>query len=426
MGLGRFGGGLGVTRYLLRQGARVVLNDQASEEDLGASLAELGSQSGLTLTLGHHSPQLLDDIDLLVVNPAVPRPWENAFIKAAIDKGIRVTTEIEIAYRQLNPDQTIAITGSAGKSTTCAMTHHALTSNGLHSILGGNIGGSLLDRLGEISNETTIVLELSSAMLYWLWGRSLENPPVHPAVSCVTSYNANHLDWHGGIEHYLASKKTILCKERRSVLPESLSSWAYPNTHIVTKDHIIQACETPGSHNAMNAALAHACIREMHPQLQESKIVNAIRSFTGLPHRLHRCFEHNGVVYFDDSKSTTPQATLLAVDAIQTLAPRDRVHLIVGGYDKGVDLTPIAKLATEMAGLYCIGTTAESIVSVANKNAYLSQNIDKAMQQIHSRVERGDLVLLSPGCASWDQFNNYEERGTRFVQLAKLHAGATA
>jgi len=194
----------------------------------------------------------------------------------------------------------------------------------------------------------------------------------------------------------------------------------------VTKDHIIQDCETPGSHNAMNAALAHACIREMHPQLQESKIGNAIRSFTGLPHRLHRCFEHNGVVYFDDSKSTTPQATLLAVDAIQALAPRDRVHLIVGGYDKGVDLNPIAKLATEMAGLYCIGTTAESIVSVANKNAYLSQNIETAMQQIHSRVERGDLVLLSPGCASWDQFNNYEERGTRFVQLAKIHAGATA
>ncbi len=426
MGLGRFGGGLGVTRYLLRQGARVVLNDQASEEELSTSLADLGNQTGLSLALGHHSPRLLEDIDLLVVNPAVPRPWENAFIEAAVDKGIRVTTEIEIAYRQLNPDQIIAITGSAGKSTTCAMTHHALASNGLHSILGGNIGGSLLDRLGEISNDTTIVLELSSAMLYWLWGRELESPPSHPAVSCVTSFNANHLDWHGGLEHYHASKKHILCKKKRAVLPESLASWAYPNTRIVTKDHIIHGCEIPGSHNAMNAALAHACIQELHPQLEESEIVNAIRSFSGLPHRLNRCFEHNGVVYFDDSKSTTPQATLLAVDALQTLAPRNRVHLIVGGYDKGADLTSLAKLATELAGLYCIGTTAESIVSNAHRNAYLSQNLETAMQQIHSRAERGDLVVLSPGCASWDQFDNYEVRGTRFIQLAKNLAGVTA
>lgn len=426
MGLGRFGGGLGVTRFLLNEGARVILNDRSTADELAAPLKELGDHPNLTRALGHHDPSVLDNADVLVVNPAVPRPWDNAFINAAIERGIQITTEIEIAYRRLNPNRIIAITGSAGKSTTSAMTHHALSTLGISSVLGGNIGGSLLDQLNTITPDTTIVLELSSAMLYWLWGRSSVDQPTHPAVSCVTSYNPNHLDWHADEAHYLASKKLILTPDRHSVLPESLHAWANANTRILTGNDAIEGCAVPGHHNAMNAAFAIACIRGLHPHLSESDLIPAVQTFTGLPHRLHRSFEHQGVVYFNDSKSTTPQATLLAIKALETIAPRDRIHLIAGGYDKGSDLTPIANLAPELAGLYCIGTTAQTIVAASSSSAINCHTLDSAMHQIHTRTQERHLVLLSPGCASWDQFENYEQRGQRFVELAKAHAEAIA
>lgn len=426
MGLGRFGGGLGVTRFLLHEGAQVILNDRSTADELADPLKDLGDHPNLTLALGHHDPSVLDNVELLVVNPAVPRPWDNTLINAATERGIKITTEIEIAYQRLNPDRIIAITGSAGKSTTSAMTHHALSTLGIPSVLGGNIGGSLLDQLDTITPDTTIVLELSSAMLYWLWGRSTIDQPTHPAVSCVTSYNPNHLDWHADEAHYLASKKLILTPDRDSVLPESLQAWANANTRILAGNDAIEGCAVPGHHNAMNASFAIACIRGLHPHLSESDLIPAVQTFTGLPHRLHRSFEHRGVVYFDDSKSTTPQATLLAIKALETIAPRDRIHLIAGGYDKGSDLTPIAKLAPELAGLYCIGTTAEAIAAASSSNAINCHTLDHAMHQIHTRTQEGDLILLSPGCASWDQFENYEQRGQRFVELAKVHAEAIA
>ena len=426
MGLGRFGGGLGVTRFLLREGTRVILNDRSSTDELAAPLKELGDHPNLTLALGHHDPSVLEHVDILVVNPAVPRPWENEFINAATARGIRVTTEIEIAYRRLNPDRVIAITGSAGKSTTSAMTLHALRALDIPAVLGGNIGGSLLDQLEQITPDTTIVLELSSAMLYWLWVRDTKHKPVHPAVACITSYSPNHLDWHHDEAHYLASKKCILSANSKSVLPEALKHWANGATSIISETHAVPGCAVPGQHNAMNAALAIACVQARHPDIPNTQLADAVRTFRGLPHRLHRCFEHQGVIYFDDSKSTTPQATLLAVDSLESIAPRQRIHLIVGGYDKGSDLTPIAKLAPDLAGLYCIGTTASSIVAAAGTHAYHAQTLERAMDEIQNHLSSGDLVLLSPGCASWDQFENYEQRGNRFVQLAKSLAGVHA
>ena len=426
MGLGRFGGGLGITRYLLRMGAHVTLNDRSTKDELRAPLEELGEHPNLTIALGHHDTDLLNDIDVLVVNPAVPRPWENEFISAASEKGLRITTEIEIAYRQLNPSNIIGITGSAGKSTTSAMTHHILRTLNLPSVLGGNIGGSLLDQLDQITEDTTVVLELSSAMLYWLWGRDTKHKPDHPAVACVTSYSPNHLDWHHDEAHYLASKKCIINTNSRVVLPESLKHWANDATRIISETDAVPGCAVPGQHNAMNAALAIACVQARHPDIPNVQLADAVRTFPGLPHRLHRCFEHQGVIYFDDSKSTTPQATLLAVDSLESIASRQRIHLIVGGYDKGSDLTPIAKLAPDLAGLYCIGTTAPSIVAAAGTHAYHAQTLERAMDEIHTHLSTGDLVLLSPGCASWDQFENYEHRGNRFVQLAKSLAGVHA
>lgn len=425
MGLGRFGGGLGVAQYLLKEARRVTINDRASHEQLREPLSTLGTHPNLDVILGEHQESLLHGVDLLVVNPAVPRPWENEFISAAAGRGIPITTEIELAYRRLNPERIIAVTGSAGKSTTSAMIKHTLDAVGVQVALGGNIGGSLLDRIDEISDSTTVVLEISSAMLYWLWGRDAQNMPSYPAVSCITSYSPNHLDWHSDETHYRSCKQLAL-NSPRVVLPESLADWGDQSTIIVHQSAGVDSCAIPGSHNAMNAALALACIQQLHPEIERSELIEAVRSFQGLPHRLHRCHEQDGVIYYNDSKSTTPQATQLAVRAIESMIPSRRIHLIAGGYDKGSDLTPIADLAPTLAGLYCIGATADSIVQSSRINAHACGTLDRAMLEVHRTIQDGDVVLLSPGCASWDQFQNYEQRGERFIELARSQPGASS
>lgn len=425
MGLGRFGGGLGITRYLLKQGWRVTINDQSTREQLGEAIEQLGEHENLQLALGGHAPSLLKDIDLLVVNPAVPTPWAHPFIQAARSAGIEISTEIEIAYRALNPDRIIAITGSAGKSTTSAMAHAALSHTGQHAHLGGNIGGSLLDRIEAINPNDPVVLELSSAMLYWLWGEQQTNPPEPPKVACITSYSPNHIDWHASETHYKQSKlllAKVLGPTSHLVLPDSLSSWSHDSSasaRIVTREDAIDDCKVLGHHNAMNAALAFACASTLQPDADRTRLIEGIRSFPGLPHRLYNCYEHAGVLYIDDSKSTTPQATTLAVQAVGTRFDPSRIHLIAGGYDKGSDLAPIAQLAPTLAGLYTIGTTGPSMFNLAPSGAMSCNTLNEAMQRIAARVSPGDVVLLSPGCASWDQFTNYEERGHRFQQLAE-------
>jgi UDP-N-acetylmuramoylalanine--D-glutamate ligase len=432
MGLGRFGGGLGVTQYLLEQGAGVLISDRGSPQDLAKPLGTLGTHPKLNIVLGEHDPALLDGMDTLVVNPAVPTPWKHPFIIAARERGIRVTTEIEIAYHLLDPKQVIAITGSAGKSTTSAMTHHALQHAGKDSVLGGNIGGSLLRRLGEIGPETAVVLELSSAMLYWLWGEHQTSPPPPPAIACITSYSPNHIDWHHSEQHYKHAKRLlagVLQPGGRLVLPESLERWgtlSKAQIQIVRERDGVEQCMVPGRHNAFNAACALACAAAFEPRLDRALLETGVRSFPGLPHRLHRAYERNGVVYVDDSKSTTPGATMLAIDAMATLARTDQIHLILGGYNKGSDLTPVANLATRLAGLYAIGSTADAICNAAQGNGHHCTTLDRAMTMIQQRTKPGDIVLLSPGCASWDQFTNYEQRGRRFVELARNHTSEHA
>ncbi len=171
MGLGRFGGGVGVTRWLVQHTARVLVTDLQPQEDLRESLAQLSpliDDGSVQLRLGKHIQTDFTTCDLVVANPAVPVPWNNSFLKAGRGAGVPITTEIRLLVERLNRQRVIGVTGTAGKSTTAAMTHHILTEIGTASHLGGNIGGSLLNQLGESQLRDWIVLELSSAMLHWL------------------------------------------------------------------------------------------------------------------------------------------------------------------------------------------------------------------------------------------------------------------
>lgn len=427
MGLGRFGGGLGVTRWLAAQGATVLVTDLEPADklqDAVAKLSDLVKAGRVTLALGGHSREHFTTCELLIANPAVPRPWENPYLRAATEAGVPITTEIGLLTGRL-PERrrVIGVTGSAAKSTTSAMIAHILHALGQPAHLGGNIGGSLLEALPTIAPDHWVVLELSSAMLHWLGDFS-------PGVAVLTNITPNHLDWHGSLEHYTQSKLRLLASQQpgdSAVLGPSLAHLATnPGVRrvVLDPDARVDNLAVPGSHNALNAAMACAAVARLGLDLPPERLHQGVRTFPGLPHRLCLLGEREGVRYYDDSKSTTPEAALLALRAFEDRGELARVHLIAGGYDKGSDLSPLAARAREIAGLYCIGKTGHRLAQAAGAHAHLAITLDRAMREIRDRTRRGDIVLLSPGCASWDQFENFEQRGRRFASLAGLEAQA--
>lgn len=470
MGLGRFGGGLGATKYLASQGARVLVTDISSADKLAEPLAEIDPliRSGaVSLRLGEHRKEDFTETDLVVANPAVPTPWENTYLLAAENAGVKVTTEIRMLVERLpNRDRTIGVTGSAGKSTTSAMIHHLLTAFGRKSHLGGNIGVSLLEELPSIGRNDWVVLELSSFMLYWLGGVGYRGAQGwSPSIGLLTNISGNHLDWHTAIEHYADSKYNIWRFHRGAGLDFALysaaasqgerfleiveaasSPWtearcvpATAHGSINTPHPWTLKLQVPGKHNVANARLAMAAAElalltdggptteasakdaaTAHDRL-EADLAGALESFPGLPHRLAFVAEKQGVRYYNDSKCTTPQAALLAVQTFtdEPGVGAGRIHLIAGGYDKGSDLSPIADLGGRIAGLYTIGNTGAWIAERAGHKAVPCQTLEKAVKAIAERAKPGDAVLLSPACASWDQFANYEQRGGDFVRLVK-------
>jgi UDP-N-acetylmuramoylalanine--D-glutamate ligase len=443
MGLGRFGGGVGVTKWLVAHGAQVLVTDLEKAEALKDSMAQIESlvrQGSVTLRLGEHNVSDFTTCDVVVANPAVPKPWDNRFLRAASAAGVRVTTEIGLLVNHLPRGAvSIGITGSAGKSTTSAMVHHILKSTGRRVVLGGNIGGSLLGAIGtEIVDGTFVVLEVSSAMLHWM---DVEKVTWRPKVGVLTNITNNHSDWHGSFEHYKASKlhlvgraaEVLVTGERDQAVFDEVSahlrarsaSEGLPRLHRLSSTDGVSGLRLPGAHNRRNAAMAVAAACAADPTLSREDAIAAVRTFGGLPHRLQFVKEVKGARWLNDSKCTTPEAALLAVAAFEEAGEcgASRVHLIAGGYDKGSDLSPVANLAAKVAGLYTIGKTGPTVAAkakeAANGNVFECGDLDVAVKTIAGRVKPGDVVLLSTACASWDQFENYEKRGELFCRLVE-------
>lgn len=408
MGLGRFGGGAGVTRWLAENGARVTVTDVEPESRLIEPLREIAvyvDDGRVTLRLGGHRAIDFVECDHVVVNPAVRRPWENPLLRAARRAGVGLTSEICLVVERLSRDRVIGVTGTAGKSTTAAMVYHILQRLGHRAHFEGNIGGSLLNRLDDVKPDDWIVLELSSAMLWWL-------SPWAPHVAVMTNLKPNHLDWHGSLEHYTRSKQAIFRHQAPGdiALRGDESSGGRPICLAI-----------PGRHNQANARLAVATAERLG--LDQAEAAAALADFRGLPHRLQWVAEQDGRSFFNDSKATTPEATRVAVEAFDD---ETGVHLLAGGYDKKIDLSSIVELVPRLAGLYTLGATGRGLAeAVAGRgHAEYCDTIAAAIGRAHARMKAGDVMLLSPGCASWDQFDNYVQRGEAFCTSVREKIGA--
>jgi UDP-N-acetylmuramoylalanine--D-glutamate ligase len=470
MGLGRFSGGVAATCFLAAQGARLVVTDAAAPETLRDSLDALAGCAIERFRLGGHDERDFREADYIVVNPAVPRA--HPLLDIARSAGATLTSEMTLFF-QFCRGRIVGVTGSNGKSTTSAMIHALLQADGRTAWLGGNIGRSLLDRVFDIQPSHTVVLELSSFQL-----QDLDPLCRSPQVAVVTTFTPNHLDRHSSLDDYRQAKQTILRFQRPGDLAilnagdpdvchwstrcETLhfgierhgrrGTWwdggylhfcGTTQTHGVRLDDVLAL---PGPHNRANAAAA-ACVA-LALGVSDSAVRRGLAGFRTLPHRLEFVAEVAGRNYYEDSIATTPESTQAALAAF----PGRRIWLIAGGSDKQVDLSGVARsIAERVEGVALIGQTGPSLASLirqswaagsgaARAESALSSRPDHAAATLamcddlpaavrwcHWHASPGDVILLSPACASFGMFTNFVHRAEVFRQaVAELPRAAAA
>ena len=443
LGLGHFGGGLGAARWLLSQGARVTVTDRADPKLLAAPAGTLAAL-GARLVLGGHDGVDFGGADLLVINPAVPLSAPP--VGAALARGVPVTTEICLLMERW-PGPMLGVTGSNGKSTTTSLAAAVLVAAGARAALGGNIGGSLLERLDAAGPHDVAVLELSSFMLDLLARQELG-----PDVALVTNITPNHLDRHGSFEAYKLAKQQILRRARCAVLNADDEQvvdvsrdfggrrlWFGSRGDLAVDDdgHLVDrrgwiALESaqiplPGRMNRVNLAAATlAAAAVLGDEVAAVRALpSALASYRLPPDRLATVGTWDGVHWINDSVSTTPESTAASLAAVG-----GRCIVIVGGHDKGLDAEPIYAAAARHSRLVLTigeeGPRLQKELARRGCNAELVGTVVAAVARAGAVARRGDVVLLSPGYSSHDQFTNYEARAAAFVREVLARAAWAA
>jgi UDP-N-acetylmuramoylalanine--D-glutamate ligase len=420
-GLGHFGGQVAAARWLVEQGARVLVTDKATPDKLADSIKQLDGLP-IELRLGEHRVEDFTRAGLIVASPAVP--LSNEFLRAAREAGVPITTEIRLFIERC-PATILGVTGTKGKSTTCALLGRMLERR-FTTFVGGNIGRSLLPELGRIDKTHLVVLELSSYMLEHLGAMRWS-----PHVSVVTMLAADHIEWHGSLAGYLDAKKNIVRYQR----PDDVAVLNEENPQAIalaqeTRARVVPfgvegrrpfELLLPGRHNQLNAQAAYAAARVMGVSWDEAQ--DAARTFPGLPHRLEMVHESGGVRFYNDSIATIPEAAIAALDSF----PAKRVIQIVGGYDHHLPITAMCNALVDRAkAVLCIGKTGEQIADLLAGSPHTSAaavyrcgDLPTAVRLAKKIATPHDIVLLSTGYKSYDQFANFEERGEAFARLAR-------
>ncbi len=422
MGLGRFDGGVAAVRFLSERGAKVTVTDLRSEAELAESIQRLSDVPIKRWRLGEHDESDFTRADFVVVNPAVRR--DHPLLLAAEDSGAVLTSEMNLFWSH-HRGRVIGVTGSNGKSTTAAIIH-AILSETDHTVrLGGNIGQSLLSEVDAIGANDWTVLELSSFQLH-----DLDRLQVSPEIAVVTNFSPNHLDWHEHLTDYREAKQTILrwqSADDRAVLNDDdadVRNWPVHGRRIgfspeISDEPLLEALRLPGQHNRANALAAITAMRCVDG-VTDAAIRRGLEKFPGLPHRLEFVVESQGRRFFNDSLATTPESAIAAIQSFD-----DPIVLILGGSDKGIDLTQLAEVAAKRAkAVALIGRTATQLQTLLDRTSRslpmrVCSSLAEAVSFACEESLVGDVVLLSPGCASYDWFRDFADRGEQFRQLAK-------
>jgi UDP-N-acetylmuramoylalanine--D-glutamate ligase len=447
--LGLAKSGVAIAKLMKQYGASVTVNDRKPREE-AAGVEEL-EQLGIPVICGYHPDDLLDEtVDLVIKNPGIPYTVEP--VRAAIQLKIPVITEVEIAYL-LSDAPIIGITGSNGKTTTTTIVGEILREANLSPVVAGNIGTVLSEQAATVKPDQILVAELSS---FQLKGTEV----FRPQIGCLLNIYDAHLDYHKTKEDYIHSKFKLLVNQHQedaSVLnydnEGSRSAAAYTKAAILwfsAKQEIPQGSfvrdgfvvfkkpaagplqdafadspdvepvirvdeiALPGAHNLENVLAAVSIARAAGASSEA--IARVLRSFAGVEHRIEFVAEINGVKYYNDSKATNPAAAIPALRAF-----KEPVVLIAGGLDRGIDFKELVPLLKEhAAGLVVYGQTAE-ILAKRGQEAGIKMikrvdNVSNAVDAAHLIAQPGDVVLLSPACASWDMYKSFEERGSIFKE----------
>jgi UDP-N-acetylmuramoylalanine--D-glutamate ligase len=374
--------GAAAAAALERQGTEVVRVDRENEDDLG----------------------LLLGVDLLVKSPGVP--GERPLVVAARERGIPVWSEVELGWTLLAPRPFVGVTGTNGKTTTSELLGAIFRVAGRAVAVAGNVGAPLSGI--EAPEDAWIVCELSSFQL----------EDVHELVCDVAvllNLEPDHLDRHGTFERYRDAKLRIFERARQKIVPRGSG---FEGTEFSADDALPAEPLMPGGHNRENAAAATAAARAAG--IDDDAIADALRTFPGVPHRLEQVRDHDGVRWVNDSKATNTAAARRGVAAYD--AP---LRLILGGRAKGEDFAPFARgLPPNVASIYLVGEASDELavaLGAAGRAYTRAETIARAVELAAVEAQRGDVVLLSPACASYDQYADFEERGEDFRRLvAKL------
>jgi len=408
--------GVATALFCAKHNAVVTATEARGEGELGDAPAAL-REAGITLELGGHTEKTYLAQDLIIPSPGVPA--DNPFLVAARSKGITVWSEIELAYRFLE-GKLIGITGSNGKTTTTTLVHHILQSATIPTFLAGNVGTPLISCVEQMKGDTVTVAELSSFQLELI-------EKFRPDIGLFLNLTPDHLDRHKTMEAYAGAKARIF--ENQTELDAAVLNADDPPTMRYTpkkpqvfwfsrKQRVEQGACLSGddiAHNVENVLAAVTAVRLAG--VDTPTIAQAVRNFAGVEHRLEFVAEIAGVRFYNDSKATNVDATLKALDAFP-----GRILIILGGKDKGSDYTVLQKPLREKATLaLLIGAAADKIEeqiagSVAIERAV---TLDRAVEIAAHAAQPGDIVLLAPACASFDQFQNYEQRGRVFKELVQ-------
>jgi UDP-N-acetylmuramoylalanine--D-glutamate ligase len=383
---------------LIRRGADVVAVDRKTDLELGRLEA-----AGVEVHLGNEEGALLSDVDVVIKSPGVP--GENPLVAGARERGLPVWSEVELGYRLLRPRPFVGVTGTKGKTTTTELLGEIFRAAGRPVAVGGNVGRPLTSL--DPPEDAWIVAELSSFQLEDVHELDLE-------VAVLLNLEADHLDRHGSVESYRAAKLRVFERARHRVVPRSLG---LTGTEFGADDALPAEPRIPGAHNRANAAAAAAAARAAG--LGDDAIAQGLRSFAGVPHRLELVRERDGVRWVNDSIATNTFAVRHGVDAYD--AP---VRLILGGRAKGEDFGRFAhELPPRVVSVYLVGEATDELAAAldaAGRRYERVGTIAGAVEAAAREAQPGDVVLLSPACASYDQYESFEQRGDDFRRLVEV------